>query len=134
MIRNSTEEEVSQIQAIGKSQGLFNYGHLIYKQFAKQNLSFVIELANRIVGYVIALPLIAGRGFCLQVGVSSECQNQGLGTKLISFIEDHMKVTYNIKYLFAHTLREKSLHYFKTKLAYRYFIELPGLAILCKEL
>jgi ribosomal protein S18 acetylase RimI-like enzyme len=134
MIRSAIETDVPAIQNIAQKQSLFDYGSLLYRKFAQHHLSFVIEIANQIVGYIIAFPLFAKTGFCLQVGVSSNHQNKGLGTRLVSFVENHMKTVYGTQRLFAHTLKKKSLDYFKNKLAYQSWLELPIVTILCKDL
>jgi len=133
MIREAIAIDIPSIQNIAKNQALFNYGYL-YQEFVKRHFSFVIEIASQVVGYIIAFPLFAKNGFCLQVGISAEHQNKGLGTKLVAFIEQHMKDTYHTERLFAHTLKKKSLAYFRDKLSYRSWLELPYLTILCKKL
>jgi len=134
MIREAVESDIPNIQAIGKAQRLFNYGFYIYRKLIKRHFSFVMELADQIVGYIIAFPISPNNGFCLQVGVNSKHQNQGIGTELFSFAEKHLKNTFNTKFLFAHTIKKKSLTYFTRKLAYNPWWGFLGFNLIYKEL
>lgn len=133
MLRPAKESDISALQSIGNTVGLFNYGFL-YRKFVRKNLVFVMELENQIAGYVIAFPLFLGQGFCLQVGVSPEHQGQGIGTALMSLIEKHMRESHQIHRLFAHTIKDRSLVYFAKKLNYQCWFSLFGLTVIYKDI
>lgn len=67
----------------------------------KEEIFFGYKLNNELVGYVTLKPFFPGHKHCelYWLAVKKKYQEQGIGTKLVKFIENYAKKTLE-KYLF----------------------------------
>ena len=97
----------------------FNKGHEIFFGY-KQN--------NELVGYVTLKPFFPGHKHCevYWLAVKKKCQGQGIGTKLMKFIEDYAKKNGFRKVCLYTGKNMKLTRKFYEKLGYKLINEFPG--------
>lgn len=94
----------------------------------KEEIFFGYKLNNELVGYVTLKPFFPGHKHCelYWLAVKKKYQEQGIGTKLVKFIENYAKKK-KFRKIFIYTGKPmKKTRKFYEKIGYEFVNEFPG--------
>jgi len=112
--RKAKIKDVSTIKKIAIRQSLFPYPTLIYATLACMGYLHIVEENDEIVGFICFCPMpLSADAFILQICLKDTYQSKGLGKQILSKLCQTLRKQFKITQVWAHTLKERSLKFFK---------------------
>jgi len=99
-----------------------------FRQLLGTGEAFVTLVGDEVVGFVtITMGFLRG-GYIRRLAVKNEYRGQGIGTRIMAFIEEHISAYYSNVYLCVSSSNPRARSFYR-KLGYQIVGELPDLII-----
>lgn len=130
----ATVSQINDIRRLARDGELFDYG-FVYNILISKKWLFIAKNGLEVVGYVAIIPCkMFNVGFCLQVSISNQHRKTGYGKILLDLAHSTLRNTFNIKKVYAHTLKPETQNYFTSRFGYQPVIELFGITLISRNL
>lgn len=133
-IKKATPKYCSTILSIAKEGGLFNYTYLIYSILIALGWVYIVLDEDKVVGYIsyIKFPGLK-KSFTLQMGITKEYRNRGIGTEMLDFLCKEVKRRHRVDTILAHTLKPRVVKLFKRQ-SWNVVISVLGIVLVKKKI
>ena len=113
--RKAKIRDAKVINKIAAQEIIFPYPVILYATLATFDYLYVLENdAAKIIGFICFFPMpFSTDAFVLQVCLSGKYQSKGLGKNLLKRAYETLRNKYKVTKIWAHTLKERSLKFFK---------------------